>query len=121
MGSDGFRVAVRNETKERMVGDRVQIADTLFSRLIGLLGRRGLGEGDGLLIHPSHGVHTIGMMFTIDVLFLDSKRRVIGMYPVMRPFRISRIYGDAECVLELPARTIERTGTEIGDVIGFDI
>ena len=55
-----------NTTRGTTLGDCVSVADTSFSRFWGLLGKRGLDAGRGLWIKPSSGVHTVGMMFTID-------------------------------------------------------
>ena len=118
--SEGLKLKVHNQTRETVLGTQVDVADSFSSRLIGLLGRRGLADGGGLMIHPSCAIHTLGMMFPIDVLFLDAQRKVVGMQQKMRPFRISPVYRRAECVLELPASTIRESRTQLGDCIAFE-
>jgi len=110
-------VYVYNQTRETFVATQAIVADGYFSRLIGLLGRtkRWAHLGAGLWIVPSRGVHTIGMLFPIDLVFLSKDKEVVHVEEVVRPFRISRVSFKAASVLELPAHTIYRTGTRIGD------
>jgi len=93
------------------------VADNYFCRLIGLLGKskRWAKLGRGLWIIPSRGVHTIGMLFPIDVIFLNKNKEVIHIEEHMRPFRISKVSLKATSVLELPAHAIYRSGTKVGD------
>jgi uncharacterized membrane protein (UPF0127 family) len=84
-----------------------------------LLGKDGLAPGEGLWISPCGSIHSFGMRFDIDALFLDRNLKVVGRYERFRRNRISRVYWNARGVLELPAGTIERTGTEVGDEIQF--
>jgi uncharacterized membrane protein (UPF0127 family) len=115
------RVCVLNRTRERFVATNVVIADSYFSRLIGLLGKtkRWAHAGQGLWIVPSHGVHTMGMLFPIDLIFLDRDKNVIHVEEHVKPFRISRVSLRTYSVLELPAHTVFRTGTCVGDQLEF--
>jgi uncharacterized protein len=108
---------VYNKTRETFVATETMVADDYFRRLIGLLGKtkRWAKLGRGLWIIPSRGVHTIGMLFPIDVLFLNKNKEVIHIEEHMRPFRISKISLKATSVLELPAHAIYRSGTKVGD------
>jgi uncharacterized membrane protein (UPF0127 family) len=110
-------VFIYNKTREAFLATEANVADGYFSRLIGLLGKtsRWARPGRGLWIVPSHGVHTIGMLFSIDLVFLDSKNTVVHVEEVVRPFRISAVSLKASSVLELPPHTIFRTGTRVGD------
>lgn len=114
------RLSVRNETKETFLGNRISIADTSLSRFIGLLGRRGLNPGEGLLIRPSNGVHTLGMRFAIDVLMLDRSGTVIDVHERLVPFRMTRINWRVSDVLELPTGTIATTRTAVGDRLSIE-
>jgi uncharacterized membrane protein (UPF0127 family) len=105
-----------NVTKKTTVADRCRFANTVFKRMIGLLNRNGLAEGEGLLIDKCYGIHTIGMRFTIDVLFLDRDLRVIRAVAAIPPFRTCTVR-QAVYVLELPAGSIARTQTDAGDQI----
>ena len=106
-----------NHTTGNVLADNVSIADNLLSRMKGLLGRSTLPSGEGLWIKPCMGVHTFGMKFSIDVVFLDREKRVVELARVLRPNRMSLIYSKASSVLELPAGTIDATHTVPGDTI----
>lgn len=108
---------VRNVTRDKVLGEGVREARSPFSRLKGLLGVSRLAPGEGLWISPCNSIHSLGMVFEFDALFLDAGMKVVALYRRFRKNRISRIYWDARGVLELPEGTIERTGTEVGDEI----
>jgi hypothetical protein len=108
-----------NARNGRVISTDVSTAERLFSRMKGLLGRSGLKEGESLLIRPCKGIHTIGMRFPLDALFLSRSSSVIGIREGIPPNRISAVFPDACAVLELPAGTIFATGTEIGDEVLF--
>ena len=110
-------VYVYNKTREMFLGTEVNVADTYLRRLIGLLGktRSWARLGRGLWIVPSQGVHTIGMLFPIDLIFLDKQKQVIRVEEYVRPFRVSSICLKAQSVLELPIHAVFRTGTRVGD------
>jgi uncharacterized membrane protein (UPF0127 family) len=112
-------VYVYNKTRQTFVATEVYVADTYWRRLVGLLGktRRWARPGRGLWIVPSRGVHTIGMLFPIDLVFIDRECRVVHVQEFVRPFRLSRVCLKAESVLELPVYSIHRSGTEVGDVL----
>jgi len=112
-------VSARNRTQGTVLGERVRVAESTLAGIVGLLGERALQPGDGLLIVPSQGVHTYGMMFAIDVLVLDHDWKVIAIRPKMRPFRLTRLYWKAAAVLELPPGTAEATQTRVGDELEF--
>lgn len=97
--------------------NRLQIAENLFARMKGLLGKRALAEGEGLLIRPCNGIHTFGMKFPIDAVFLDGNNIVIAIRKDLVSNRCTLIYPKASSVLELPAGTVEATDTRIGDEI----
>jgi hypothetical protein len=84
------------------------------------LGRSSLEPGGGLWIIPANSIHTIGMLFRIDVVLIDRGKRVVGLRTRMRPFSLFLPNFRARSVLELPAHTIERTATEIGDELQID-
>ena len=108
---------VYNKTREAFVATEAVVADSYVGRLVGLLGKtkRWARFGAGLWIVPSRGVHTIGMLFPIDLVFLNREKEVVHVEEHVRPFRISRVSLKASSVLELPAHTIYRTGTRVGD------
>ena len=93
-----------------------RVADSFASRLSGLLGRRGLEAGEGLLIPRTSSVHTHFMRFAIDVVFLDAEGRVAKIARALRPWRFAGARG-AEDVLELPAGHCDRVGLREGAVL----
>jgi uncharacterized protein len=112
-------VYIYNKTQEVFVATDVVVANTYLRRLVGLLGktRKWCKPGRALWIIPSCGVHTIGMLFPIDLIYLDQTRRVVYLEEYVRPFRIPKVSFKASSVLELPPHTIFRTGTKLGDVL----
>ena len=105
-----------NATKKTILSDRCHFANTVLKRRVGLLNRRHLAEGEGLLLDRCYGVHTFGMRFPIDVLFLDKDLHVIRAVKALPPYRTS-IVRKAVYVLELPVGALELTRTEEGDQI----
>lgn len=112
-------VAVVNTTRDTVLGRRIAVAETSWTRMIGLLGQSGLEPGAGLLIIPSQAVHTIGMRFAIDVVFVNRKWRVVYVRPAMAPNRVTAIRWRAQFVVELPAGVIAQTATRVGDQLGI--
>jgi uncharacterized membrane protein (UPF0127 family)/CheY-like chemotaxis protein len=91
-----------------------ELADRPFLRMRGLIGRRGLPAGEGMLLRPESGIHTAFMRFPIDALFLDRNLRVLDIVEQLRPWRMANKYR-ARAVLELPAGEIARRRVEVGD------
>ena len=112
------RILVRNETRDSILAESADVANTGSKRRKGLLGRNTLPAGQGLWIVPCESIHTFGMKFPIDVLYLDRKRRVRKLLKTMKPWGLSMCLL-ADSVLELPAGTIEQTGTQMGDQLHF--
>jgi uncharacterized membrane protein (UPF0127 family) len=106
---------VTNTTRGNTVGDSIELADTSFKRMFGLLGRRGLGAGGGLWIKPSSGVHTFGMAFTIDVVGLDRDLKVVKLWRRLVPFRLTSVSLKIRSVLELPSGAISQSQIQVGD------
>ena len=113
------KLRVRNQTKNTSLGDSVGIADTSATRRTGLLKHSRLEPGQGLWIAPSEAVHTFGMKFPIDVLFLDKKRKVLKIKNEMQRSRMA-ICLRAHSVLELPSGTAAAMQTTVGDQLEFE-
>jgi uncharacterized membrane protein (UPF0127 family) len=107
------RIATANGIE--VCGD-CRVADSFLSRLRGLLGRRGLGAGEGLWIPRTSSVHTHFMRFAIDVVFVDGDGRVAKVVPNLRPWRFAGVRG-AKDVLELPSGHCDRVGLREGAVL----
>jgi uncharacterized membrane protein (UPF0127 family) len=119
LGTSG-QVFVYNKTKETFLAFRVNIADSIVGRLIGLLGRRSLQLDSGVWIVPANAIHTIGMLFSFDVVMIDKDFKVVSLTELVKPFRVILPKLRAESVIELPAHTIFRSRTEIGDELVID-
>jgi uncharacterized membrane protein (UPF0127 family) len=108
-------VNVVNMSRNISLGTQVDVAETSLRRLFGLLGKRSLDPGRGLWIKPSSGVHTMGMIFPIDVIGLDKQLRVVRVWRNLRPFRVTCVSLKIHSVLELPAGRAAECLTEVGD------
>jgi len=106
-----------NLTKNTLLADEAKMANTFFTRLIGLLNRNSLRKGEALILTPSNCIHSFFMRFTIDVLFLDKTGRVIAALPAFKPFRLSPIYFNSCTTVELPENTLKLSQTQPGDII----
>jgi len=106
---------VYNQQRQSFLHLGVGIADTSIRRLRGLLGRWSLRSDDGLWVMPSKAIHTIGLFFPIDVVYLDGSCRVVHLIEHLKPFRIAPIRMHCESVLELPTRSIYSSNTQVGD------
>ena len=108
------KVMIRNRSKGVVLGDAITVADTAATRRTGLLRHQGLAQGEGLWIIPCEAVHTFRMNFPIDVVFIDRNKRVTKIVPSMKRSRMAMSWR-ARSVIELPAGTVEETGSEVGD------
>ncbi len=113
-------VFVYNKSKETFLAFRVAVADSILGRLVGLLGRRSLKPDGGVWIVPANSVHTVGMLFSFDLVMIDKDFRVVGLKEMVKPFRVVLPKLRAESVIELPAHTIFRSRTELGDELIID-
>ena len=89
-------------------------AKTTLQRMKGLLGTSGLADGEGLLIEPCSSVHTFGMRYVLDIVYLDRYQKVIKCVANMAPARMSMAF-NAKFVVEMAAGMIEATGIKPGD------
>jgi uncharacterized membrane protein (UPF0127 family) len=112
---------VVNSARNSELGSRVAVADTWLSRLRGMLGRPALSPGEGLFLTPCRSVHMYGMRFPLDVVFLDAAGIVVAAYRSLAPASRSGWHRNAVHALELPAGTLERTGTAVDDVLGWQL
>jgi uncharacterized protein len=98
----------------------VRIARRFWSRFVGLLGRRSLGEGQGLLFVPGGSIHTLGMRFAIDVIFLDAQMTVVRVSANVRPWCLALAPRGTRYVLELPAHSAAACDLVPGQAVNFD-
>ena len=112
---------VINLNKHTWLATKVRKADNFITRLVGLLKRTHLGPEEALWLMPSKGIHTIGMKFPIDVVFLTKNNQVLGLIPELAPYRISKVFFRAYSVLELQNGTIRKSHTELGDQLEISL
>jgi uncharacterized membrane protein (UPF0127 family) len=107
------QVAIRREDGN-IVCERCVLADTALTRMKGLLGRRELPSGEGILLKPASSVHMAFMRFPIDAVFLDRDLRVVKIAADLRPWRVAGSRG-AKAALEIAAGEASRRGLTVGD------
>ncbi len=107
---------VINQTRKTVLGSYVTVAHTFRGRLCGLLGRVGLESGEGLLLTPCQSVHSIGMRFSCEALYLDKENRIIHIH-TLNPYRFGPLKLGSRSVLELPLGTVSYSHTQLGDLL----
>jgi uncharacterized protein len=105
-----------NITRSATLATRLVLADTPQTREKGLLGRDALAPGEGLWIVPCQAIHMFFMRFSIDLVYIDRRKRVRKVRSNVAPWRISACLS-AHSVLELPAGIVRHTGTQRGDLL----
>lgn len=103
-----------------VVANRARVADRIWSRLLGMMGRRRFGCEDCLALRSVGSVHTFFMRMSIDVVFLDRGGMVLGIRRSLPPWRIAAGGTRARQTLELPGGTIERLKLQPGDHLVFE-
>jgi uncharacterized membrane protein (UPF0127 family) len=105
-------ISVERENGE-VLCERCLVAATFWTRLRGLLGRKGLPENEGVLFRPGGSVHTLFMRFPIDVVFLDADHAVLKIVPGLRPWRFASARRTKR-TLELAAGVCAKAGLAAG-------
>jgi len=93
------------------------MAESVWTRFMGLMGRKGLAENAGLVIYPNNGVHMFFMRFPIDVLHCTEDGTVLKIVANLKPWRVGPIVKKCKYTVELPGGTAARSGTVPGDKI----
>ena len=109
---------IKNISKNTGIASNVFVADTFLTRLKGLLATKQLEAGKGLVIRPCSSIHTVGMNYDIDVIFIGADDNVLKVVSKM-PANMFALCLKSSYVIELPAGTIEATGTTVGDKISL--
>ncbi len=109
----------KGKVKEELVVANVIEARNFFSKSFGLILKRKLTDKQGFLIKNCNSIHTIGMRYRIDVVFLDKNNRVLAIYCNLKPFRITPFVKDAFSVLEVMAGVIDKTTLKVTDIVSF--
>lgn len=114
---------VENVSKGTQIAGRARLARSIWSRTIGLMGKAGLDEGEGLIIEPCSSIHTLFMRFPIDVIYCDGERRVVRTFAGLKPWRLNSsgsLLRGARYTIELPVGVIEASQTLAGDQLAFE-
>ncbi len=106
---------VINRTRGRVIVEKGWVASSYWARMVGLLGRRRLEPGQGLLLRGEQAIHMFGMRFAIDVLYIDREGRVLAAIEALKPWRLGPYLKNSRDVLELPVGTLAGTQTKKGD------
>jgi uncharacterized membrane protein (UPF0127 family) len=106
---------IYNQSRECFLSLNVIAADTMFARLRGLIGRLRLRGDEGIWVVPSSGIHTVGVLLPLDLIYLDEDHRVVHLVEHIPPFRLAPLRIRASSVLELPTHTIYSSQTQPGD------
>jgi uncharacterized membrane protein (UPF0127 family) len=115
-----MRTVSLRTTDGRVVCEWCLVADSAWTRMRGLLGRRGLASGKGLLLRPAGSVHTFFMGFPIDVVFLSRDGEVLKIAQALSPWRTAAARR-AKMALELGAGEAERNGIRVGDRLDLSV
>ena len=113
--------AVRNVDRGTVLATRLETADGLWGKFMGLMGRASLAPDAGLWLPDSNGIHMMFMRFPIDAVFVGrpdgaGALPVVSVHPGLRAWTgLVPLVRGAHGVLELPVGTIARTGTVPGD------
>lgn len=105
-----------NLTRQIQLASNVEVAASGVKRSRGLLGRKGLARGEALWIVPSEAVHTFGMQFSLDLVYLDRRLRIRKIRRNVPPWRLSACLS-AHSVVELAAGSIRETDAQPGDQV----
>ena len=113
-------IQMRNATRESIVCPRCLLADNLWTRGKGLLGRKSLDQNEGILLVPGSSIHMFGMKFAIDVIYLTKEDVVTDFVADIAPGKAHVAKdqsgkGKPHSALEVAAGTIARVGVQIGD------
>jgi uncharacterized protein len=108
-----------NKTKGTVIAQEAIFAQGHISRIVGLLNRDSLPQGEALIIKPCSSIHTFFMRFPIDVIFVDRDNKVIKTISCIKPFRLTGIYFLSKFVVELPAGIISSSNTQKADLISL--
>jgi len=109
-----------NATTGVVLAKNLIVADNFWKRLKGLIGKRELIPDSALYLVPCNGIHTLGMSFPIDVLYLDDQLKVVHVIQNMKPYQRGPMLLSARSVLELPANTLKHANTRENDLIELE-
>ena len=108
-----------NKTRGTVVASWVESTSNLVDRLLGLLFRSRLRPKEGLWVVPCRLIHTVGMRYAIDAIYLDRNLVVVAVQENLRPFRLGRVARLTHSILEVSSGRIAASGTAVGDQLVY--
>lgn len=108
---------VFNKTKNQIVAENARVTKNIFERVIGLLFKREFDSIDALVIHPCSAVHSIGMQFSFDAVYLHKDLVVLKTFENVKPNKVLPYSLKTAYVLEVPKGTISTANIEKGDIL----
>ncbi len=112
------RVRVMNRTRGVVLADSAELADNYWTRFMGLMGRRELPAGSGLVLKPGGGIHMWFMRIPLDVIHVDKTDRVTHVLRGIKPWRFGPLFVGGKLAIELPVGAAE--STQVGDQIDIN-
>ena len=109
-----------NTTRNTVIASQAITADTIPTRMKGLLGKDNLSPGEALIITHCQSIHMFFMNFPIDVIFCDQEHRVVGLCEDIQPFCLSPIFFKASYAIELTSGSIALSKTQMGDELSIN-
>lgn len=100
-----------------VLATRVDLAESLWTRFLGLMGRGPLPDSYALVLSPCNQIHMFFMRIPLDVAFVDRKGRVLHLCPSIKPWRMSRMVAGAAAAIEVEAGLFARHDVAVGDTI----
>ncbi|HSG28996.1 MAG TPA: DUF192 domain-containing protein [Candidatus Krumholzibacterium sp.] len=113
-------MAVRNRTRHTILGEILLTLNSHFRRTLGFLNNGGIPANCALLISPCHGIYTVGLKEPVDIVFLDPGGKVVRLFRNFPPNCFADSSSDAVCAIELPAETLSKSSTGMGDILEFE-
>lgn len=108
---------IQNITRGTELARSVQEAENFFERLKGLIGKTNFNKGEALVFKRCPSVHTFGMRFSIDLLFVDKDLKVMALVENLKPYAFTPFFAHASLTIELPTGTLAESRTRVGDQI----
>jgi uncharacterized protein len=108
-------VRVVNRTRGVVLAEQAELANNIWTRFWGLMGRRELPPGSGLVLEPGGGIHMWFMRIPLDVIHVDKQDRVTHILRGIKPWRFGPLFVGDKFAIELPVGAAE--GTTVGDQI----
>ncbi len=114
-------VKIYNGRDNSLVGDRIRVADSFWTRFKGLMLAPDLKEGEGLIITPCNSIHMMFMRYPIDAVFIDASNKVVALYENLRPWiGLTKLYSNVVSVIELPSGLVNKLGLKIDDTLRLE-